>query len=948
MVIYSRLSYKLNTASRTALKYNAFISYHSTDALAVGAVAVRLRDGEHFSIWFDKWEIAGGDDLLESMKTGIDNAACVVLFIGPGDMGPWQEQEGEKAIRDRLRRGRNLRIIPVLLPGAKQDSSNPLQDFLGGLKWVQFNHSLDEVEPWALLVAGIRGTAPVLGSQTIEAEPYQGLEMFDVEDQAWFFGRAQLTQKLIAEVARRCGPDHPSRFLPIVGSSGSGKSSLARAGLIASLKNGALPDSEKWNYAICRPGDNPLASLAAALAAADTELVPLQQSFTQSNDAVRMIADRRAAGGRRLVLLVDQFEETFTLTRDAAVRRSFIANLWQAARAANGPALIVVTLRADFLGACSDHEELREALSELVLVGSMSEEELRSAILDPAYKAGAEFEPGVVDLLLRDVQGQAGGLPLLEFALKKLWTNRDGRKLTVNAYRAIGGVTGALQQQAESIFSQLSDDERQACHTLFLRLTESDNAAGVIARRRIDWAEVASGHEREVALRMVRNRLLAAEGTSLQVAHEALLTAWDRARGWARRDEWWTRVAVDLAEDARRWRENKTDPSYLLPPARLAHVLDLIKQYPEILNAQEREYLLESALASGAPVAAWAPKLIDVDQLRLYAIHRLDSRDPAERRRGLELLDAIADLSGILKVTQQDSDINVWGRACEILVERGRLPRLLELQGRRRVEALAYARNLPDQLEPVNRLLHGRLTWRVKLETSRQMVAQRLTIFATVLSCSYLGATVVFQLGSALTFRVLRTLGLPDLPWSFDLFSTSLTLTFGHYIVEQAARNRRSVRWRDCLGIAVWAVLIESFYFLIPNFLEAVGRALLHPSWDRFLWPLQTLATPASEVLFLFTLALTMLDSERKRSTSAWIVRNALRSALVWTAVEAVSPILRNVGAPDPSHVIRGFFSTVMILAGALYGYRIGVRLAERPASPIPLTDPTQPQPARA
>jgi hypothetical protein len=255
------------------------------------------------------------------------------------------------------------------------------------------------------------------------------LRVFDVGDAAFFFGREALVEWLLKEVRPATEGLPVNRFLAIVGASGSGKSSVARAGLIAAIKQGDIPGSAAWPVAIFRPGPNPIESLAVALlrvvtigqgASALSDLV----SELQKNERTLHLVARRAlpenVPDTRLVVLVDQFEETFTLCDNDGLRNALVRNLLYAAQVAQGQTLVILTMRADFYGKCAGSAELAAALSDHnLLVGQMTDEELRLAIERPALLVGCELEAGLVDVLLHDVRDQRGALPLLQHAFAR-------------------------------------------------------------------------------------------------------------------------------------------------------------------------------------------------------------------------------------------------------------------------------------------------------------------------------------------------------------------------------------------------------------------------------------------------------------------------------------------------------------------------------------------------
>ena len=315
-----------------------------------------------------------------------------------------------------------------------------------------------------------------------EEDPYRGLNFFDVQHASFFFGRKKLTEKLLQKLfhTEACGGDN--RFLAITGPLGSGKSSLARAGLLAALKMGEIiKGSETWPQAICHPDEDPLWNLVVALsqipgvAQTPNELINLKTSLfnnEQTLHACTCVALKSFSPESRLVLLVDQFEEVFAICPREKDRQAFIDNLLYASAKAGGQTVVIITLRTDFYDKSVTYPALREVLNiNQELIGSKIEE-LQEAIERPARMKKCEVEPGLTEILLKDFQGQAGELPLLEDTLLELWKKRSGRRLTIAAYKDIGGVAGALQRRAEGIYGKFSEQEGKICQRIFSRLTQ--------------------------------------------------------------------------------------------------------------------------------------------------------------------------------------------------------------------------------------------------------------------------------------------------------------------------------------------------------------------------------------------------------------------------------------------------------------------------------------------
>ncbi len=435
-------------------------------------------------------------------------------------------------------------------------------------------------------------------------------------DSAFFHGREDLTDWLLAKIRPT---RHEQRFLAILGPSGSGKSSLARAGLLAALKNGEIRGSQHWPHVIFKPGAHPLESLALALTQSlrpndsPSEVSQLARSLGTESHTLHITASlalRGTPGERYLVLLIDQFEEVFTLCKDEAQRQALIDNLLYAAREPAGQTAVVLTLRSDFYGRCAAYPELAASISDNTeLVGPMTEKELRSAIEEPAKDAHLELEGGLADLLMSEVQGQPGGLPLLQHALLQIWERReerrDGRRwMTVAAYREIGGVAGALQGHAEQVFSSFTREEGETCRRILLCLVQVNDQQRVTKRRvSLDELIRSAGGEADrkaietVVSRFTAERLLTTgdEGRpTVEIAHEALLTAWKRLAGWIQDQQEDLQTRDRLEEAAREWIDNHRDPSYLYSGVRLSQAEDWKARHPGELSSEAQELVTVS------------------------------------------------------------------------------------------------------------------------------------------------------------------------------------------------------------------------------------------------------------------------------------------------------------------------------------------------------------------
>jgi WD40 repeat protein/DNA-binding SARP family transcriptional activator len=398
--------------------------------------------------------------------------------------------------------------------------------------------------------------------------PYKGLARFETADADFFFGREQVVAEAVGHLVGR-------RFLALIGPSGSGKSSLLRAGLLHALRSGALPGSDRWAYSVIRPGNHPLDAMAHAM-------------------------DERQAMERRL-LAIDQFEEVFSACSDDAERAAFLDTITEVVSASDGTTTIVIAMRADFYGRCAEHRALASLLaSDQILVGPMDGEELRRAIELPAQRAGLTVEVKLVDLLVSDTVGQPGGLPLLSTALLELWTRRRDRTLRLDDYMRAGGVKGAVARLAEEAFGRLDDDAHAAAKRILLRLAAPGETAEVIGRRApLSEFDLNRDADASHALNVLTDArlVIVTEGTA-EVAHEALLREWPRLRTWLEDDAEGRKLHRHLTESSRVWDEGGRDPADLYRGARLTAAGEWAEPHETDLNDLEREFLRASRAAS--------------------------------------------------------------------------------------------------------------------------------------------------------------------------------------------------------------------------------------------------------------------------------------------------------------------------------------------------------------
>jgi WD40 repeat protein len=426
--------------------------------------------------------------------------------------------------------------------------------------------------------------------------PYRGLFHFGPGDAEYFFGRESFVEELVRATQTR-------NFIPLLGASGSGKSSVVLAGLVPKLQH-----TGHWQFTHFRPGVDPFHALALAL-------VPLYVNNLDETERIRqarnlagyfrtgevLLADVFATIQQnfptdRVLLIADQFEELYTLCTDETTRRNFLDRLLAGIaapvdRIPFAPAL-VATMRADFLGNALSYRPFADVLKndDLKLLEPMSEAELTEAIEQPAQKLGVTFEAGLVERILGDVEAEPGILPLLEFALTELWQRRSGKQLTHAAYEAIGEVQGALGRHANQEYAGFKDEaDRERVRRIFIQLVRPGE--GAEDTRRIATKAELGEQNWSVVKQLADARLVVtsrngADLETVEVVHEALIRNWGELRGWMEIDRVFRAWQERLRGAMRQWQETREDEGSLLRGAALAEAEEQLRERPEELVAE--------------------------------------------------------------------------------------------------------------------------------------------------------------------------------------------------------------------------------------------------------------------------------------------------------------------------------------------------------------------------
>ncbi|MFF4424663.1 hypothetical protein ACFY04_28470 [Streptomyces sp. NPDC001549] len=455
------------------------------------------------------------------------------------------------------------------------------------------------------IAAGTQHDEPAETSR--QNAPYAGLSAFQPEDADRFFGRERLTGELLAKVR-----DH--RFLAVFGPSGSGKSSLLRAGLVARARASGRP------VMLFTPGPHPVEECAIHLAAATGEAPGTLVTELLDDPAALHLRIRQTmldhTPDTDTLIVVDQFEEVFTLCADRDERGAFIALLTAAATTATSRTRVVLGVRADFYGHCVQDPRLVEAIRDAqIAVGPMNSQELREAITRPAALAGCTVTGPLLAAVVADATGQPGALPLVSHAMVETWRRRSGSRLTLEGYVAAGGIQHALAHTAEAAYGTLSPVQQGLARSLFLRLTALGDGTED-TRRRITRDELDPNPDTVHVLEsLARKRLVTLDQECAEITHEAIIRCWPRLRGWLTEDRDRLLLHRRLTDATAGWERQDRDPHALYRGARLAAALDLAAADGTRLTSKERRFLDASREAQADEMAAVRRRTVRLRQL---------------------------------------------------------------------------------------------------------------------------------------------------------------------------------------------------------------------------------------------------------------------------------------------------------------------------------------------
>jgi len=588
-----------------------FLSYHSTDRESVRELQ-RVLTARGVSTFLDKRNLTPGMPWPQELEKALEHSCAVAVLIGR-EIGYWQQREIYYALDRQVRetsQQHDFPVIPVLLPGAE---SLPM-GFLAQNTWMDLRTGVEDEEAIDDMVRAVRGLAAERTEAGTAAParvvcPFKGLKFFQEEDAPLYFGREKAAGDLLEAVLR-------NPVVTLAGVSGSGKSSLARAGLLPRLRRRKAPDL-LWDAVCFSPGNEPFYRLARALIPllmgeigeleSFKEIGELAERLATGKEKLEHLVERcleKSGGSDRLLIVVDQLEEVFTQTAGSDPD-AFLKELLRAR--SRSPLHLLLTLRADFydrvLRLSGSGQQL---LARVVNLQAMQRDELAQAIEEPAGKVGLGLESGLLERILDDVGEEPGNLPLLEFALTALWSawsEGKDRDLTHKEYEKVGKVAKAISRKADELYADLSSEQQKAARRLFSRLVRISppEEGAQPSRQRAVMKEIAADpNVRELAetLASQRYRLLvlgrdgAAETVTL--AHEALIQHWKRLRDWLTEDQelllWLQRLRINLDQ----WEKAGWKEDFLLLRGQLSEAEHWRDERPAELSSEERRFIDES------------------------------------------------------------------------------------------------------------------------------------------------------------------------------------------------------------------------------------------------------------------------------------------------------------------------------------------------------------------
>ncbi len=555
-------------------------------------------------------------DWVDDLQLGSEQRRCLIAAAAP----PEKPELFAQALVD------TLTAAPQQVGLSIAEWIAQLEEYLAGteiaLHWRTDIQGAIDILPGRVGLQGLEATADF----DIGLCPYMGLKAFGEEQAQYFYGRKPLTQKLINELSRRA-------FLAVVGASGSGKSSVVQAGLMAQLRQGKqLPGSDRWWLKCFRPGANPIKALVQQLLDTGTHEERAYQ-FLQLEGLLYLGVEGFVQWLRNrpepmVVLVVDQCEELFTLAQ-AEERQRFLEIVLGAVEYAADRFKLVITLRTDFIAAGLEMPKLAKALQEasLLVPPYLTEADYRQVIVKPAEKVGLQVEPELIEVMLQELNYSTGDLPLLEFVLEQLWEHRQAGELKLQAYQQkIGGIKGALERKAQAVYESLDPQAQDCARWIFLSLTQLGEGTEDTRRRVLKSELVVAKYSPNLVEKTLQTLTAAklvvidVEGNkgavgqsrgstepppepeelllerlkqeaTVEVAHEVLIRHWSTLRWWLEENRARLRLTRQIEQAATLWKQRGQQSDFLLRGVRLAEAEDIYIKYTDELSEDVQKFI---------------------------------------------------------------------------------------------------------------------------------------------------------------------------------------------------------------------------------------------------------------------------------------------------------------------------------------------------------------------
>ncbi len=588
---------------------NILFATRTTDTKQTGAASVRHSDDT--LVYADERVLIGDLGIAKDLATGTQSSSMIggtLYYLAP------EQNTLNAKITPAVDTYAATAVIWNVLTRRQPPLPEQLKTSLGFIDddWQDFieqGMSAEPAERFQSAEAWFQGVTSVIGdyaadtvvnvppeiTDTADICPFKGLEAYQAADATFFCGREKLTAELVNRLQLH-------NVLVVGGASGSGKSSLVRAGLMPALANGALPGSEHWQSILMTPGNDPMAELRKHV-----ELSQLPESDALAGDvtanAMNTVPTVEAIekGGDVTLLIVDQFEEVFTQVDDDQ-RSEFMSQLTALVNQPQALVKLVIVVRADFYAECAKEPWLARSIStNQVLVSPMTPKELRRALTEPVRKVGLSMESGLIEAVLNDCGNFAGSMPLMAHAMVETWVRRKGNTLTLDGFRACGGVTGAISNTADFTFdTKLSEVEKDATRSLMLKLV-SASESGPDTRRIVKLSELeaepGSANLKRLVEQLTAARLLVVDNDEIQIAHEALLQSWPRLRRWIADSHDDLRTRERITHHAHDWQEMYRNDDLLYRGTTLLAALEWKAANPDQLDAVTTQFLQQSNTA---------------------------------------------------------------------------------------------------------------------------------------------------------------------------------------------------------------------------------------------------------------------------------------------------------------------------------------------------------------